>query len=102
MPDVPLPPRRDRGRADDGAVPPARPGTAGPAPGTADRRGSSYPGGPTDRPAPAGGDGNGVAAPTRGENGARLADLLAEAMDAFRHGGPGEGTRGADVGARPV
>lgn len=60
-----------------------------PRPGDAPRPGSAAPGGS------AGGRSR------RDENGARLADLLAEAMDAFRHtGGAGEGTSGNGDGAR--
>lgn len=103
VPDAPVPPRRDRGRADDGTVPQRRRGAAGPTPVADDQRWTPHPDAAADRLAPPGADGNGAAAPrTQGENGARLADLLAEAMDAFRHSGPGEGTRGADVGPRPV
>jgi hypothetical protein len=57
---------------------------------------------PGDAPGPGspapGGSAGGRA--RRGENGAQLADLLAEAMDAFRHTGPGEGASGNGDGAR--
>jgi hypothetical protein len=99
----------DRRQAADVAVPAARPHASGSmaVPATEQR----FTPRPADAPAPApASTGAGPAGRgRRGENGARLADLLAEAMDAFRHTGPGEGTpdnadgdgaRGPGVGSR--
>ncbi|MEJ2871982.1 hypothetical protein WCD74_29780 [Actinomycetospora sp. OC33-EN08] len=129
LPDVPVPPRRERGRPaarsrpDDRssangtrppspapgspasppevAVPSARRHTSGsmPVPGEQERRdpraNGTGPGTPEPTAAPGG----------RGrppESGAKLADLLAEAMDAFRHVGPAgqDGARPPGVGSR--
>ena len=103
LPDVPMPPRTDRQRSSaDVAVPSARRHTSGsmpvPAEGRRDpREGAAEPQAPAAaRPAAA----NGRARPA--ESGPRLADLLAEAMDAFRHAGPAaqDDARPPGVGSR--
>ncbi|NMO94143.1 hypothetical protein [Actinomycetospora sp. TBRC 11914] len=84
------PPERDR---PDVAVPSARTHVSGSMPvPVADQRFTPRPGAAPHPASPAGGTLDGRA--RRGENGARLADLLAEAMDAFRHTGPGNGAGG--------
>ncbi|WP_433802327.1 hypothetical protein [Actinomycetospora sp. CA-084318] len=125
LPDVPMPPRRDGVRpaqsprppdgaapVGDVAVPSARRHTSGSMPVPADQRWAPRPEGSTGRPgggapddARRDGAGAGAGANGRGrppESGAKLADLLAEAMDAFRHVGPEpqEGSRGPGVGSR--
>jgi hypothetical protein len=88
----------ERGPAAEVAVPAARPHASGSmALPVTDQRFAPRPG---DAPDPASSStGAGPAGRARrGENGARLADLLAEAMDAFRHTGPGEGTPGIGDG----
>ncbi|MCD2198284.1 hypothetical protein LQ327_33455 [Actinomycetospora endophytica] len=100
LPDVPVPPRRNGARRTDVAVPSARTHVSGSMPVPADPRFAARPdaapsGGSATPPA----DGPVQGPPRRGENGARLADLLAEAMDAFRHTGPGDGSRGGGDGA---
>ncbi|WP_018333441.1 hypothetical protein [Actinomycetospora chiangmaiensis] len=121
LPDVPMPPRRDRPAAPSGppagatsaaevAVPSARRHTSGSMPVPADQRWAPRSDSPSGRP-----PGTTTAQETRGgsstsgrsrpaESGARLADLLAEAMDAFRHVGPEaqDGARGPGVGSRRV
>jgi hypothetical protein len=90
-PEVPRPPRQDDARPPDVPVPSARRHVSGsmPLPAT-DQRFAARPADAPDRAAtaPDGGAVGGRA--PRGENGARLANLLAEAMDAFRHTGPDE------------
>lgn len=120
LPDVAMPPRRDRGRpappadppvgntpAGDVPVPAARRHTSGSLPLPADQRWAPRADGPAARPTRTpGAEGrrpSGEAARGRpAESGARLADLLAEAMDAFRHVGPEaqDGARGPGVGSR--
>ncbi len=100
VPDAPQAPQRDPGRSADVAVPTARPHVSGsmPLPSTDQRfapRPADAPGRiPPSDPAATGGRAR------RGENGARLADLLAEAMDAFRHTGAGDGSPDVDGPAR--
>jgi hypothetical protein len=117
LPDVPMPPRRDgrrattpeptgAGAAGEVSVPSARRHTSGsmPVPGEPRRATRAEP--PVDPASPvAGAQGRDGSSAGRGrppESGARLADLLAEAMDAFRHVGPDaqDGARGPGVGSR--
>lgn len=115
LPDVPMPPRRDRARpeppaapppATDVAVPSARRHTSGSMPVPGEQRWAPRPEASAPRPerdaegAPRVGPNGGRGRPP--ESGARLADLLAEAMDAFRHVGPEaqDGARGPGVGSR--
>jgi hypothetical protein len=115
LPDVPAPPYRERARPADVDVPSARRHISGSMPvPAADQRFAPRPGDAPDRPAPAPTNGATHGPARRGENGARLADLLAEAMDAFRHTGssdaprppgdagrpPGDGARGPGDAAR--
>ena len=115
LPDVPTPPYRERARPADVDVPSARRHISGSMPvPAADQRFAPRPGDAPDRPAPAPTNGATHGPARRGENGARLADLLAEAMDAFRHTGssdapgppgdagrpPGDGARGPGDAAR--
>jgi hypothetical protein len=108
LPDVPAQPHRNSTRRTGVAAPSVRRDVSESMPGpAADPRFAAHPEGLPERPGAAGGVTQGP--PRRGENGARLADLLAEAMDAFRHTGsedgargPGDGTaRGPGVGSRP-
>lgn len=88
----PTPPQDDV-RPPDVAVPAARRHVSGsgsmPLPPT-DQRFAARPAEPPDQVAPPSGEGAFGGRAPRGENGARLANLLAEAMDAFRHTGPEE------------
>lgn len=104
LPDVPMPPRTDRQRssADVAAVPPARRHTSGSMPVPVEGRqdaheGAAEPQAPAvARPAAVNGQGRPA------ESDPRLADLLAEAMDAFRHAGPSaqDEARPPGVGSR--
>lgn len=97
LPDVPAPPHPNGTRPTGVAAPPVRRNVAGSMPvPAADPRFAAHPARLPERPGPAGGVTQGP--PRRGENGARLADLLAEAMDAFRHTGSEDGARGPDDG----
>jgi hypothetical protein len=98
--DQPSTPPRD-GLRPDVAVPSARRHVSGsmPLPPT-DQRFAARPAEPPGRAASAPGDGAVGGRAPRGENGARLADLLAEAMDAFRHTGPEESSWGPADPAR--
>ncbi|GLZ56416.1 hypothetical protein [Actinomycetospora sp. NBRC 106378] len=115
LPDVPTPPRRDRARpeppagnapATDVAVPSARRHTSGSMPVPGEQRWAPRPESSPPRPerdaddARRVGQNGGRGRPP--ESGARLADLLAEAMDAFRHVSPEvqDGARGPGVGSR--
>jgi hypothetical protein len=115
LPDVPPAPPRNGTPRTDVAVPSARRHVSGSMPvPAADTRFTPRPADAPDRPTPGRSrpdpaDVTTQGPPRRGENGARLADLLAEAMDAFRHTGPGEATtrgpgdgaaRGPGVGSR--
>ncbi|MCD2191752.1 hypothetical protein [Actinomycetospora soli] len=127
LPDVPMPPRRENvgsaqpprasagsvgsagsSSGSDVSVPSARRHTSGSMPVPGDQRRAALPesgsngargGAPEDARRDAAGA-NGRGRPP--ESGAKLADLLAEAMDAFRHVGPEtqEGSRGPGVGSR--
>ncbi|MFC5066320.1 hypothetical protein [Actinomycetospora atypica] len=103
LPDVPMPPRTDRARSSaDVAVPSARRHTSGSMPVPAEGpQGSREREVEPPAPAPVRPSGaNGRARPV--ESGPRLADLLAEAMDAFRHAGPAaqDESRPPGVGSR--
>jgi hypothetical protein len=119
LPDVPMPPRRDHPRPERPAGPPvgdspttavnvptARRHTSGSLPVPAEQRWASRPEEAAGRPGGGvGSEARNDAASGRGrppESGAKLADLLAEAMDAFRHVGPEaqDGARGPGVGSR--
>jgi hypothetical protein len=100
-PDVPQPPDQGDMRPPDIAVPSARRHVSGsmPLPAT-DQRFAPRPGSVPERTAPAPDDAVAGGRAPRGENGARLANLLAEAMDAFRHTGPEENGWGSADPAR--
>jgi hypothetical protein len=100
-PDASQPPNQGDVRPPDIAVPSARRHISGamPLPAT-DQRFAARPGDVPDRTAPAPDDGVAGGRAPRGENGARLANLLAEAMDAFRHTGPEENGSGSADPAR--
>jgi hypothetical protein len=101
LPDVPPSPSRDRAGPGDVAVPSARGHTSGSmAVPASDQRFAPRPADAPRRPGPSSANGTGPGRAGRGENGERLADLLAEAMDAFRHTGPGDGAREPGVGTR--
>jgi hypothetical protein len=97
LPDVPGPPFGDGAGPSEIAVPSARRHGSGTMPvPDADPRFAARPADTPERPGPAGAT---HGPPRPGENGARLADLLAEAMDAFRHTGPGDGAQSSGDGA---
>jgi hypothetical protein len=95
LPDVPAPPYRNGTPRSDVAVPSARRHLSGSMPvPAADPRFAARPAEGPDRTRPGATDGATQGPPRKAENGARLADLLAEAMDAFRHTGPGAAPAG--------